>query len=72
MCPETICEIQLKQYIYNKRSKYYPGDSKHDSASLIMDHCITSGAVAAADNLISIHNVMTEYLFNVNRTCIHK
>jgi hypothetical protein len=60
MCPETICELWLKEYIYNKYSECpfmrfnaHLDTSHHGPRNPFKD------AVEVADTLTGIHNAMS-------------
>jgi hypothetical protein len=59
-----ICELELKNYIYNKCSRL--NSSHHGSPNLFEDTWVL------ADSLRDIHNAMMKCLFVFNSSCIHK
>jgi hypothetical protein len=63
-------ELWLKEFIYNKCSKYPPWDSMHASTRPIMDATSVQRCRAVAVSLTGIHSAMC--LFIVYRSCIHK
>jgi hypothetical protein len=63
-----ICELQLKEYIYNNCSKCPPFSAYLDTSHHGPLHPRKDGGVVA-DSLTGIHNAMLTCLFVVNRNC---